>query len=802
MTRVKRKFVLLLAGCLGFFLSVLLWATPQQAATNLDFTFTLDNKYKTSAGVYKSDGTLVRTLWRKVKYDAGTHGASWDGLDDDGKTAPASNYQIKLLYHNMQYEWEGAIGNTSNAQSGATVHHGFYPMRDLAIADNNAFYTTGYNEGQFSFHRFDIKNPQQVTNSWNWLFNPQFQRVENKVSNTYDRNWSWTATDGTWVYFACNEGYDQATGKNTRPGFVTASKASDDSVATFSSGQKIPSGPGPAEVVNSVHDYGQWPYPNGIYVGTQPGLSGMAVQKNGNILAIAVAPDNKIYLLDKRSGSQLKTINVNAPKRIAIAPNGDLWVISDNSVVRFTDLDSNPKIAATISGLTKPLAVTVNPGNNDIVLVADGGSSQQVKAYTSTGSSLWTYGQKGGYQTNGADVRNDKFWFFDGENEATFITFAPDNSFWVGDGGNYRSLHFSPTRSYLEQIMFQPHSYVVSADPNKPSRVTNQYLEFQVNYKGQINQGSWKLVKNWGAGLGPEYFSNFFGLRQVTTLSNGRTYAVVSSPSNKGKDEVVELTGSKLRLTGILLGTTGDGKGKNTVLAADGSLRTVAAGNSQWYKQALTGFDSAGNPQWAALSSLATATEESRDPVPRCCGGGGIRTPITSSNIVVSLDQSKNNGWHLGGVKAGDNKWLWKASPAVTSNFPLDGLGSYDIGDGVNYAGNVAMALGRNIVYGYHGEGWVQSQANQFMHFYDNGLFVGQFGVPGRTYEGFHPPGEVVAGFAGNSFSPELVSVNGELYMWVNDESAHGPQRWHLIGTKNIAELSGSGNLGSSVTLK
>ena len=44
------------------------------------------------------------------------------------------------------------------------------------------------------------------------------------------------------------------------------------------------------------------PLPSGIYVGTQPGLSGLTVQQNGNLLAVSVAPDNKVYLFDKRAG--------------------------------------------------------------------------------------------------------------------------------------------------------------------------------------------------------------------------------------------------------------------------------------------------------------------------------------------------------------------------------------------------------------------------------------------------------------------------------------------------------------------
>ena len=77
----------------------------------------------------------------------------------------------------------------------------------------------------------------------------------------------------------------------------------------------------------------------------------------------------------------------------------------------------------------------MDPTNPDIILVADGGSSQQVKAFNSAGTSLGLMGWLAAIQTNGVAVATNKFWFYDGEADGTFLCFAPDGSFWVGDGG-------------------------------------------------------------------------------------------------------------------------------------------------------------------------------------------------------------------------------------------------------------------------------------------------------------------------------------------------------------------------------
>ena len=224
-------------------------------------------------------------------------------------------------------------------------------------------------------------------------------------------------------------------------------------------------------------------YPNGVYVGTQPGLmSGLAVQRNGNLLAVAVAPDNKVYLLDKLSGAFVTNFGVTAPGRMGFSPDGSLWVVSGGNVFGYTNLPDGPAVAATLAGFSKTLAVAVNPVDPNQVPVADGGASQQVKAFDSTGTALWTYGQAGGYQANGVAVTTDKFWFDVEGGEDTFVCFASDGSFWVGDGGNHRSLHFSAARDYLEEIMFQPHSYMTCVDQNNPARVFNQFLEFNVDY--------------------------------------------------------------------------------------------------------------------------------------------------------------------------------------------------------------------------------------------------------------------------------------------------------------------------------
>lgn len=173
---------------------------------------------------------------------------------------------------------------------------------------------------------------------------------------------------------------------------------------------------------------------------------------------------------------------------------------------------------------------------------------------------------------------------------------------------------------------------------------------------------------------------------------------------------------------------------------------------------------------------------------------------ISSNNVLVSFDPSRNSGWHLGGVRLGGTNWLWKTAHSVEY---MDGLGTFEICNGVQYAGSTARALDNHVLYGYPGEYFRNtSQACQIMHFLDDGLFVGQFG---ETRAGHVPYEGAVPAQAGDAGCMDFVStVEGGYYLWLNDESGHGPQRWqrwHLVNARNAREQSGIGALGDTITL-
>jgi len=784
-TRLQSRFSVSLRASLrlaGFALLTALGLASVRAATPI--TFTLDDSYATSAGIFKTDGTLIRTLWSNVRHPAGPHTFTWDDQDDAGVTVPAGTYGAKVVYHNINYTWEGTIGNTSSSFTGYT-RRGFIMITDMATDGKDLYSAMGYNENQPGVQRSTLTDPQTASYSVPKCITATFYHV---------------ATDGVRYYLpSTGQGVDFG----RRHSFVYARKVSDNSVATFEHGEPVC-----LQKKSGGDCYPEHTFPSCIDVeaGVKNPPSGIAVQKTGNVLAVSHRKLGEVRLFDKTSGKALGALRVPAPNRLAFAPNGDLWVVSGSTVQRFaaTTLGTAAAPVTTLDGLVAPQAVSVNPADNDLVLVADGGASQQVKAFTRTGSPLWTHGTAGGYSDGDPVVTPSKLSFAEGR---TFVTAMADGSFWVSDTGNDRVLHFSASRAYLEQIQYLPAFYIATCDPNEPSRVIgDSWLEFAVDYSKPLLPGdptapggnrSWQLVKNWGHGAPADYKgkNGFIGLHTVVTLKNGRTYGVLRNLATRQQDLVELPAKGPLRVTGITLpsGANLYANGDLRMSSKKASVQTVIA-------RSLTGFDDAGNPLWGEPVVLATTTG-SANYSGSFSGPSGPRYPITSSHILVSFNSDvKSKGMHLGGVPVGGSAWKWLASPSSVSvdyAKPSGKTGQFATDGGTNYGGNQVHASGRNIVYGYHGEGYRGGQANQFMHFRDDGLFLGQFGEVNRPSIMDARPG-----VSGNAFSLSLVEVKGELYFWNNDESNHGGvHRWHLAGANRVGELSATGSLGKLLSL-
>jgi hypothetical protein len=766
----KQKIYLFLFPVIFFMLQFPIAQNAFVSGSIVSFSFNLPAPAKTSAGVFGKDGTLIKTLWSNINYNAGTYRATWDEKDEDGKPVTDTIYLIKVLSNNITYQWEGIIGNTSDSFTGMSVNHNFERISSMALAGDKIYAACDYNERMNAEFCFNITNP-----------NYKLKAAPDKI---YGQETSFVSSDGDIVYWAGKDPYS-----NQLIHYVFATKTANNNYVTFLNGQSYTSSWN--STYNSIID--KTTDVNGV-------ITGLAVQKNGRYLFVAHGKLNKINVLNKLTGQVINNISLNNAGLITIDGNDDLWVQAGGNIIKYK-VDNNGNLtpaSVMISGLEKPAGVGISL-DNSIIAVCDGGASQQIKAFnTKDGKLTWVLGMQGGYSSD-ATVMNDKF-FFGNTNDSghTFITFLPDGSFWFGDSKNYRCQKFSANRTFLQTLMYLPHSRSCSADANNPNRITSDFLEFKIDYTKPLaaNNGSWTLVKNWAYNVPAAKDDEFLRLLGTTTLSNNRVYSLIKS-SVADKLEIVELQSTgNLRFTGILID-------QNVRLYEDGSLRRVNGYNTgtatRFLKRPLTGFDNSGNPVFGLETITVNSPPASgQDPLYRFAITWGLNpAPETSSGLVISYEGGSplpawsSSKYHLGAIKSGTNKWLWRTAKSTSYNYngdyPKDG--SYDMGNGVQYPGGPLLVKDKHIFWNYHGEFWKQSQTNKWQHVYDNGLLLGVFGITGRdTFNGKEVwDQEAVPEMAGNTLSAGIVKVGEDYYIYHCDESHHGGvHRWKISGLNTI----------------
>lgn len=300
---------------------------------------------------------------------------------------------------------------------------------------------------------------------------------------------------------------------------------------------------------------------------------------------------------------------------------------------------------------------------------------------------------------------------------------------------------------------------------------------------------------DYGTPLSAWAFSGFKTAATVYDAARGinRTFAVVTyhpnAPFNHtgDLDAVVELVGEGSPAAGLCPSAPqpGSGGGLRVVqfftyddggagtFEEDGSLRFASTVNDpahgSFYQAALARdvvFDDVGCANWTAqpprlLGSVNVSSNNSESLMIR---GSMVapQIPTTSGNFTIffDADRGQHGGFHLGAVHpkpdgSPGTDWAWRASPwgawlsvdNITTLQPgnisvnLRYLNSTTVdgrfgGDdpSVNFAGSRVMAQGTNVFYGFYGEGWQQSEANQMLHFHESGLFIGQFGIPAAPY--------------------------------------------------------------------
>jgi regulation of enolase protein 1 (concanavalin A-like superfamily) len=369
----------------------LLLLTFNSHAANYAITYTLPSAGSVSLNIYDASGTKVRQLVSAQKRNSGSNTEIWDGKDDFGATVAAGTYTWKLLRTpGLQTEYLMTIG--SSYVTGAThedqapgTHHGGGTA--VGIDSTGVYVAAGISENTCSVLKQNLAGTQRIWSAW--------------YPEPWQGYYAIASMNGT-LYLLTQNAKLAHFGTNSPPG----------------------------------HD--QTPLWDVLWAGdTRPETTGIdynnpymdmtAANVGGTShLVLSYYTKNTIRWLDPNNGAVLDSATVSAPKGVAIDNSGNVLVISGTSVVRLSRANKTP--VTVISGLNSPWRLDVQRSNGDI-LVADLGTSQQVKRYNSSGGFVRSYGAPGGRQ-HGLYVATNFFGVNDivSDNAGGFIICEPNRS--------------------------------------------------------------------------------------------------------------------------------------------------------------------------------------------------------------------------------------------------------------------------------------------------------------------------------------------------------------------------------------
>lgn len=726
--------------------------------------YTLSSAKRISAGVYDANGNLLRTLVSNEAKSAGTHSApNWDGLDEYGNNVSGQADHIKVVANNISATWEGVIGNTSDSFTGPTVHRHFLPFHDIMVHNGDIYLTKDYTEAWGSVSKASLSTPNS--------------RIDIMPNITVQQTTNRIATDGVRLYmaglksFEDNISYVQAATFANLGNFNNYESFQGQTVQIFATTFKA------TDIVDDP---------------ASGRVTGLAVQQSGNWLIVAREGLNSVHVVHKTTGVLQQTLTYTNPKLCVIDGDDDVWMVVDGVVREYSINASTGALTATgtmIDNFNDIQGLTIN-SDSSLMAVADidGNGDHRVFEYSMSNQTLVaTLGRTENYAEN-ATVYNDKFLFkskFEPDDVYIGLAYEDDNSLWVADKGNDRILKFSSAKIYQDQVMFMPAVYRTSVDPNDITRVFAAHREFEVDYSVPLQAGSnnsaWTYKANWLEGLTSSGGNS--SIKDVTTLSNGRTYGMLTKQSTFEFVELVD--GGVARETGVEVTRWSFGS-----LKPDGTYHRVngtgGSGSTQQllYRQ-ITGFDGNNNPILGAEIEWESYVVQNNL---RLAGAFGETGEITDSGVYIIFYSNGGTDFHLGGIRQGDTEMMFEASKGITYNAgdPFPPNGEFDNRPNVQYRGNLALTLDNFIIWGYNGEFWEGGQTNKYNMFTDDGLFLYQYGEDSQNGN----LGNAVAGMAGNAFSQKIVKYGNDIIMWHNDESYHaGLHKWVITNLDSVEEF-------------
>ena len=454
--------------------------------------FAIDVSYDNPAAGYVSmaicnaKGQIVRTLLAKEKRDAGKQLEKWNGLDDDGKPAPAGNYRLRALTHpGITPRFVASVHNsgtppwrTADDTGGWGADHGV-PVDAKADAEGNVYLLWHIAEGGSAVIKVGPDGKKLWGNPGGWM---------KEIGLCY----SALAVDGGVVYVA-KSGYgswerEKKDRAEYNDGIIAFDAATGKRINIDGKGIQILSTWKP-EISFRVDELGTrkerlhaglFPSATLDDTGDIANLVAMAFDKDS--LFVSLYFENKVAVFDKKTFARKSTIDVPTPAGLAYdAARGIVYCVSGSDIVA---IRGGTVATTSVRGLDVPTGLAVDKDGS--LLVALRGRQMEVRRYSPEGKLLGTIGKHGG-----------RPWVGRFEPEGMLmpagLTVTPQGKVWVAEADNSpkRVSVWNASTGKLDRDYFGPSAYAVmmAADPEKQDEMYAHNCRFVVDYE----TGKWKV---------------------------------------------------------------------------------------------------------------------------------------------------------------------------------------------------------------------------------------------------------------------------------------------------------------------
>ena len=385
--------------------------TVQEALTPLSLDLPLPDAgaKSLSAAVFSAEGQLVRTLPVTTlgePADGQSLTIKWDGLDDDGRPLPPSQYVVKTLSHRgIGQKWIASLHNAGNppwrTDDGTGAWGADHGPPIAAAADSERVYLgwTISEAGRAVIAvKTDFTSDGKVQKLWG-------QRQVHDLGIIVTA----LAADGERVFVAQDGGpWGRKKGTKGKAGVVLWDAKSGKPI-NFPFGKRAlvisdwsndlkPPELKTAERLSIFHSKIPrkrfWQRLRDHDFGPQElGLNLLGVAVAGDTLYASLYLESKIVAINWRAGKTLAEYQVPKPAGLAVATDGTIIAVSAQQLVRLNPNSGQLSVIVS-TGLSSPWGVALDGRGK--IYVSDCGDSMQVKAFDRDGKRDAALGKAGG----------------------------------------------------------------------------------------------------------------------------------------------------------------------------------------------------------------------------------------------------------------------------------------------------------------------------------------------------------------------------------------------------------------------